>query len=77
MFCYLCFLALRKKTNTIMEKKNRKPSMRTNSQEAIELLAKIKNSGGKRKLNKLGEWLSQNPEPLFTWDEKDLKYILK
>lgn len=51
--------------------------MRTNSQEAIELLAKIKNSGGKRKLNKLGEWLSQNPEPLFTWDEKDLKYILK
>jgi hypothetical protein len=58
-----------------MEKK--KPSMSTNCQEAIELLAKIKGSEGKRKLNKLGEWLAKKPEPLFVWEEKDLKYILK
>ncbi len=51
--------------------------MKTNCKEVNELLAKIKESKGKRKLNKLGEWLSQNSEPLFTWEEKDLKYILK
>lgn len=51
--------------------------MRTNCQEALDLLEKIKQSGGNRKLNKLGEWLEKHPEPFFVWDEKDLKYILK
>lgn len=60
-----------------MEKKNRKPRMRTNSEEVMALLDKIKKSGGKRKLNKLGEWLAANPEPLLTWEDKDLKYILR
>lgn len=70
-------LAMKEKKTTIMEKKKRKPTMRTNCQEALDLLEKIKQSGGNRKLNKLGEWLEKHPEPLFTWDEKDLKYILK
>lgn len=64
-----------KKENKPKEK--RKPTMWTNCEEAIQLLEKIKAAGGKQKLNKLGEWLATNPEPLFTWDEKDLKYILK
>ncbi len=58
-----------------MEKK--KPTMRTNSPEVIALLEKIKKSGGTRKLNKLGEWMAKKSEPLFIWDDKDLKYILK
>ena len=60
-----------------MEKKNKKPTMRTNCKEALELLERIKKNGGKQKLNKLGEWWATNPEPLFTWDEKDLKYIMR
>ncbi|HIW44460.1 MAG TPA: hypothetical protein H9986_05465 [Candidatus Prevotella stercoripullorum] len=59
------------------KKKERKPRMITNSQEVLDFLEKIRKSGGKRRLNKLGEWLATNPEPLFTWDEKDLKYIMK
>lgn len=50
--------------------------MKTNSKEVLLLLEKIRNSKD-RKLNKLGEWLKKKQEPLFTWDEKDLKYILK
>ena len=45
--------------------------------ELLELLERIKKNGGKQKLNKLGEWWATNPEPLFTWDEKDLKYIMR
>lgn len=60
-----------------MEEQKRKPRMRTNCQEVLDFLDKIKKSGGKRKLNKLGEWRKNNPDPLFTWDDKDLKYILK
>lgn len=60
-----------------METRDRKPRMRTNCREAIELIKKIKESGGMRKLNKLGEWRRSNQEPLFTWDDKDLKYILR
>ena len=60
-----------------MEKENRKPRMITNCEEAKALLEKIKKSGGKRRLNKLGEWLAANPEPLFTWEGKDLKYIMR
>lgn len=59
------------------KKKERKPRMITNSQEVLDFLEKIRKSGGKRRLNNLGEWLATNPEPLFTWDEKDLKYIMK
>lgn len=59
------------------KKKERKPRMITNSQEVLDFLEKIRKSGGKRRLNKLEEWLATNPEPLFTWDEKDLKYIMK
>ena len=51
--------------------------MRTNSQEVMAFLEKIKKSGGKRRLNKLGEWRKSNSEPLFTWDDKDLKYIMR
>ena len=51
--------------------------MITNSQEVLEFLEKIRKGGGKRRLNKLGEWRKAHPEPLFTWDEKDLKYIMK
>ena len=50
--------------------------MSTNSQEVLDFLEEIRKSGGKGRLNKLGEWLATNPEPLFTWDEKDLKYIM-
>lgn len=61
-----------------MSKEQKKiPTMRTNCQEAIELLAKIKASGGRRRLNKLGEWLETHPEPLFTWKDEDLKYIMR
>lgn len=59
------------------KKKERKPRMITNSQEVLDFLEKIRKGGGKRRLNKLGEWRKAHPEPLFTWDEKDLKYIMK
>lgn len=65
------------KEDLIMKEKGRRPRMRTNCKEALDLLAKIRADGGKQRLNKLGEWLATNPEPLFTWDEKDLKYIMK
>lgn len=51
--------------------------MKTNCKEALELLERIKKNGGKQKLNKLGEWRAKNPSPFFTWDEKDLKYIMR
>ena len=38
------------------KKKERKPRMITNSQEVLDFLEKIRKSGGKRRLNKLGEW---------------------
>ena len=60
-----------------MDKNKNKPRMKTNSQDVLDFLEKIKRSSGKRKLNKLGEWLESHPEPLFTWDDKDLKYIMK
>lgn len=60
-----------------MEKRNKEPGMKTNCKEAIELLERIKKNGGKQKLNKLGEWRAKNPSPFFTWDEKDLKYIMR
>lgn len=60
-----------------MEKNNRKPRMKTNCKEVIAFIEKIKKNGGKRRLNKLGEWLATNPEPLLTWDDKDLKYIMR
>lgn len=54
-----------------------KTTLHTNCQEAIELLKKIKDSKGNRKLNKLGEWLEQNHAPVLTWKSEDLAYILK
>ena len=53
-----------------------KKVMKTNSEQAISLLEKIKKSKD-RKLNKLGEWMKKSKESLFEFDEKDLKYILK
>lgn len=61
-----------------MENKGKEPRMRTNCKEVLEFLARIRKDGNKRKLNKLGEWKRDHPgEYLFTWDDKDLKYILK
>ena len=54
-----------------------KTTLHTNCQEAIELLKKIKDSKGNRKLNKLGKWLEQNHAPVLTWKSEDLAYILK
>lgn len=68
---------LQHQNHRTMEKKNKKPTMRTNCKEALELLERIKKNGGKQKLNKLGEWWATNPEPLFIWDKKDLKYIMR
>lgn len=65
----------KKKENKPKEK--RVPTMWTNSEEVIKYIEKIKAAGGNRRLNKLGEWLAGNPKPLLTWDEKDLKYILR
>lgn len=50
--------------------------MRTNSEQVLSLLEKIKRSKDK-KLNKLGECLKKGKETWFVFDEKDLKYILK
>ena len=72
----LYFFVFRKRGSEY-EGKVRRSRMRTNCKEALDLLAKIRADGGRQKLNKLGEWLATNPEPLFTWDEKDLKYIMK
>lgn len=60
-----------------MKSENRKPRMRTNCEEAKALLERIRKNGGKRKLNKLGQWMATNPATLFTWEDKDLKYILR
>ena len=53
-----------------------KRMMRTNSEQVLSFLEKIKQSKGRR-LNKLGECLKKGKETLFVFDEKDLKYILK
>lgn len=61
-----------------MEKKKKespsKDKKRKNG-DLIDFLREKKERDGK--LNKLGEWLLNGAGPLFTWDEKDLKYILK
>lgn len=61
------------------KKKKRKPKMITNSQRVLDYLAELKareERGEVRKLSKLGEWLRRH-EPLCTYDEKDLRYILR
>ena len=59
------------------ETTKKRPTMHTNCKEIIELLAEIKRSGGKRPLNRLGEWMRSGEQPIASWDSKDLKYILK
>lgn len=48
----------------------------TNSKEFIESLKRIR-AQKERKYNKVGEWVNTRKEAPFTYEEKDLKFILK
>lgn len=61
-----------------METKEKKSPAKGNKGKNGDLIQFLKEKKARDgKLNKLGEWLLNGAGPLFTWDEKDLKYILK
>ncbi len=61
-----------------METKEKKSPAKGNKEKNGDLIQFLKEKKARDgKLNKLGEWLLNGAGPLFTWDEKDLKYILK
>lgn len=63
---------------TEKSKKVRKPRLITNSPRVIEYLKDLerRKANGEYKLSKLGEWIMSG-ESLYTFDDKDLKYIMR
>lgn len=59
-------------------KKARKPRLITNSPRVLEYLKDLerRKANGEYKLSKLGEWIMSG-ESLYTFDDKDLKYIMR
>ena len=48
----------------------------TNSAQVLEFSMKIMNDKD-RKLNKMGEWLKTRDAAPFTFDKKDMRYIVR